>query len=109
MGVIVSVVALWVISSAALNIAELGREEAATKSHCEDLYWENAPAPTSGTAHAPRSTIAQIAGINRVVVGSALSFCHSSCGRNDLNIATYAASHVDVIEYNLEQPHNSTV
>jgi voltage-gated potassium channel len=99
-------VALWMIFSAALYLAELGIETSSIDSYGKALYWGIAAFSTAGIADAPVSDLARVVGGLWIVIGSVLFF-----GTIVATVTTYfmrplQRPHkqiIDTIEYNLEQ------
>jgi len=105
-------VALWMIFSAGVYLAERGVEGSTIDSYHEALYWGVAAFSTAGIADTPVSGAAQLIGGLWIVIGSVLFF-----GTIVATITTYfmrpmQRPHkmiVDTIEYNLEQLDDLTV
>jgi len=108
----VLLVALWMIFSAGVYLAERGVESSTIDSYHEALYWGVAAFSTAGIADTPLSGAAQLIGGLWIVIGSVLFF-----GTIVATITTYfmrpmQRPHkmiVDTIEYNLEQLDDLTV
>lgn len=105
-------VALWLLFSTALYLAERGAEAAVIKSYSEALYWGVAAFSTAGIADTPSPGIAQLIGGLWIVIGSMLFF-----GTIVATITTYFSRPmqlphkkiIDTIEYNLEQLNDLSV
>lgn len=103
---IILLVALWLVFSTGLFLAERHAETTTINSFGKALYWGVAAFSTAGIADTPRSGISQIIGAAWIVLGSALFF-----GTIVATITTYflrpmnrpVRQIVDTIEYNLEQ------
>ena len=99
-------VTLWMIFSAALYLSELGIESSSIDSYGKALYWGVAAFSTAGIADAPVSGLARLVGGLWIVIGSVLFF-----GTIVATVTTYfmrplQRPHkqiIDTIEYNLEQ------
>lgn len=99
-------IALWLLFSAGVYLAERGIEGASIDSYGEALYWGVAAFSTAGIADTPISGTAQLVGGLWIVVGSVLFF-----GTIVATVTTYfmrpmQRPHkrlIDTIEYNLEQ------
>jgi voltage-gated potassium channel len=104
--------ALWLIFSTGLYLAEHDVEGAAIESYGEALYWGIAAFSTAGIADTPKASVAQLIGGLWIVVGSVLFF-----GTIVATITTYfmrpmQRPHkriIDTIEYNLEQLDDLTI
>lgn len=98
-------IALWLLFSAGLYLAERGIEGATVTSYGRALYWGVAAFSTAGIADTPLSGASQILGGIWIVIGSSLFF-----GTIVATITTYfmrplqrpAKQIIDTIEYNLE-------
>lgn len=105
-------VALWLLFSTALYLAEHGTEAATINSYSEALYWGIAAFSTAGIADTPSSGIAQLIGGLWIVIGSMLFF-----GTIVATITTYFSRPlqlphkkiIETIEYNLEQLNDLSV
>jgi voltage-gated potassium channel len=103
---ILLLVILWMIFSAALYLAELGIETSSIDSYDKALYWGIAAFSTAGIADTPVSGLARLVGGLWIVIGSVLFF-----GTIVATVTTYfmrplQRPHkqiIDTIEYNLEQ------
>jgi voltage-gated potassium channel len=99
-------VALWLIFSGGVFMAERGAEDTSITSYGRALYWGIAAFSTAGIADAPRTGLAQLIGGGWIVLGSMLFF-----GAIVATVTTYfmrplhrpAKQIVDTIEYNLER------
>ena len=99
-------VALWMVFSAGIYLAERNADGAAITSYGEALYWGVAAFSTAGIADTPVTATAQLIGGLWIVIGSVLFF-----GTIVATITTYfmrpmQRPHkmiIDTIEYNLEQ------
>jgi voltage-gated potassium channel len=99
-------VVLWMIFSAALYLAEMGIETSSIDSYGKALYWGIAAFSTAGIADSPVSGLARLVGGLWIVIGSVLFF-----GTIVATVTTYfmrplQRPHkqiIDTIEYNLEQ------
>ena len=105
-------IALWLLFSAGLYLAEFNIEGTSIRSYGEALYWGVAAFSTAGIADKPISGTAQLIGGLWIIVGSVLFF-----GAIVATITTYfmrpmQRPHkriIDTIEYNLEQLNDLTV
>lgn len=105
-------VVLWLLFSAAMYASERGIEGAFIDSYGAALYWGVAAFSTAGIAGAPVSGVAQLVGALWIVIGSVLFF-----GAIVATITTYFTRPmqrphkkiIDTIEYNLEQLGDLTV
>lgn len=103
---VLCLVALWLLFSVAMYLAEAGRPDSAINSLGDALYWGIAAFSTAGIADTPASGLAKLLGGVWIVAGSVLFF-----GTIVATITTYfmrpmQRPHrkiIDVIEYNLEQ------
>jgi voltage-gated potassium channel len=99
-------VILWMIFSAALYLAERGIETSSIDTYDTALYWGIAAFSTAGIADTPISGMARLVGGLWIVIGSVLFF-----GTIVATVTTYfmrplQRPHkqiIDTIEYNLEQ------
>jgi len=99
-------VILWMIFSAALYLAERGIETSSIDTYDKALYWGIAAFSTAGIADTPISGMARLVGGLWIVIGSVLFF-----GTIVATVTTYfmrplQRPHkqiIDTIEYNLEQ------
>ncbi len=109
---ILLLIALWIVFSIALYLAERAVEGTAIRSLGEAMYWGIAAFSTAGIADAPQSGLAQLVGGVWIVVGSVLFF-----GTIVATITGYfmrpmqrpAKRIIDTIEYNLEQLDDLTI
>ena len=98
--------ALWIVFSSALYIAERGEGGSGITSYAAALYWGVAAFSTAGIADTPKSAISMLIGGVWIVVGSGVFF-----GTIVATITTYFSRPlrrpikqiIDTIEYNLEQ------
>jgi len=105
-------IALWLLFSAGVFLAERGIEGASIDSYGKALYWGVAAFSTAGIADAPISSAARLVGGLWIVLGSVLFF-----GTIVATVTTYfmrpmQRPHkkiIDTIEYNLEQLNDLTV
>lgn len=105
-------VVLWLIFSAAVYLAEQGVDGSSIHSYGDALYWGVAAFSTAGIADAPVSGAAQAVGGLWIVLGSVLFF-----GAIVATVTTYfmrpmQRPHkkiIDTIEYNLEQLNDLSV
>lgn len=103
---ILLLVALWLVFSAGLFLAERSVESSTIKTYGNALYWGIAAFSTAGIADTPVSGLSQLVGGVWIVVGSTLFF-----GTIVATITTYfmrplqrpVRQIVETIEYNLEQ------
>ncbi|UCE90245.1 MAG: two pore domain potassium channel family protein [Pseudomonadota bacterium] len=97
---------LWLVFSAALYFAERGSADANIDSYGAALYWGIAAFSTAGIADTPSSGVAQVIGGLWIVIGSVLFF-----GAIVATVTGYfmrpmqrpGKRIIDTIEYNLEQ------
>jgi voltage-gated potassium channel len=109
---ILLLILLWLVFSAALYFAEKNAEQTAIVSYGDALYWGIAAASTAGIADTPRSDMAQLIGGTWIIVGSILFF-----GTIVATVTAYfmrpiqrpGKQIIDTIEYNLEQLDDLTV
>jgi voltage-gated potassium channel len=109
---VILLVALWLIFSAGVYLAERDVEGASIDSYGTALYWGVAAFSTAGIADTPISGVAQLIGGVWIVVGSVLFF-----GAIVATVTTYfmrpmQRPHkkiIDTIEYNLEQLNDLTL
>ncbi|MDH3712225.1 MAG: two pore domain potassium channel family protein [Gammaproteobacteria bacterium] len=105
-------IALWLVSAAAIYLAERGVPGASITGLGDALYWGVAAFSTAGIADTPRSGLALAIGGVWIVVGSMLFF-----GTIVATITTYfmrpmqrpGKRIIDTIEYNLEQLNELTI
>lgn len=103
---VILLVALWMIFSAAFYLSELGIEASAIDSYGKALYWGIAAFSTAGIADTPASGLGRLIGGLWIVIGSVLFF-----GTIVATVTTYfmrplQRPHkqiINTIEYNLEQ------
>ena len=99
-------IVLWLIFSAALFVAEINVEGAKIHSYGDAMYWGVAAFSTAGIADTPTSLMGHLIGGVWIVIGSMLFF-----GTIVATVTTYfmrplQRPHkqiIDTIEYNLEQ------
>lgn len=109
---VILLVVLWLLFSAALYLAEQGVEGATIHSYGAALYWAVAAFSTAGIADTPVSSAALLVGGIWIVLGSMLFF-----GTIVATVTTYfmrpmQRPHkkiIDTIEYNLEQLNDLTL
>lgn len=109
---ILLLVAMWLLFSAGLYLAERDVAGASITSYGEALYWGVAAFSTAGIADTPKSDIARLLGGIWIVLGSVLFF-----GTIVATVTTYfmrplqrpAKQIIDTIEYNLEQLDDLTI
>ncbi|MGB5568161.1 MAG: two pore domain potassium channel family protein [Sedimenticolaceae bacterium] len=105
-------VALWLVFSAGLYLAERGAVGTSINSYGEALYWGVAAFSTAGIAAKPITGMAELIGALWIVVGSVLFF-----GAIVATITTYFTRPmqrphkkiIDTIEFNLEQLNDLTI
>jgi len=105
-------VALWLVFSAGLYLAERGAVGTSINSYGEALYWGVAAFSTAGIAVKPVTGMAELIGALWIVVGSVLFF-----GAIVATITTYFTRPmqrphkkiIDTIEFNLEQLNDLTI
>lgn len=103
---VVLLVTLWMIFSAALYLSEQGIEASTIDSYGKALYWGVAAFSTAGIADTPASGLGRLLGGLWIVIGSVLFF-----GTIVATVTTYfmrplQRPHkqiINTIEYNLEQ------
>lgn len=103
---------LWLIFSAGVYFAEMGKAGTPIHSYGDALYWGVAAFSTAGIADAPVSGSAQLLGGLWIVIGSMLFF-----GTIVATVTTYFTRPmqrphkriIDTIEYNLEQLGDLTI
>jgi voltage-gated potassium channel len=103
---IIVLVALWLVFSTGLYLAERSVEGATVTSLGEALYWGIAAFSTAGIADTPRSGIAQAIGGIWIVIGSLLFFggiVATITGYFNRPLQRPHRRIIDTIEYNLEQ------
>lgn len=109
---IVLLVVLWLVFSAAFYLAERGTAESVVSSYGEALYWGVAAFSTAGIADTPSAAVAQLLGGIWIILGSVLFF-----GTIVATVTTYfmrpmQRPHkriIDTVEYNLEQLNDLTI
>jgi len=109
---VILLIMLWLMFSAALFLAEQGIEGTSINSYGKALYWGVAAFSTAGIADTPISSTARLVGGLWIVIGSVLFF-----GTIVATVTTYfmrpmQRPHkqiIDTIEYNLEQLNDLTV
>ena len=109
---LVLMILLWLVFSAAMYFAERNVDGAYIRSYGEALYWGVAAFSTSGIADTPVSGLAKLVGGLWIVVGSMLFF-----GTIVATVTTYfmrpmQRPHkkiIDTIEYNLEQLNDLSI
>jgi voltage-gated potassium channel len=105
-------VALWLLFSAGVYVAESGSEGTTISSYGRALYWGIAAFSTAGIADTPKAGASQIVGGIWIVVGSLLFF-----GTIVATVTAYfmrplqrpARQIVETIEYNLEHLEDLSV
>ena len=103
---VVLLVTLWMIFSAALYLSEQGIEASTIDSYGKALYWGVAAFSTAGIADTPASGLGRLLGGLWIVIGSVLFF-----GTIVATVTTYFVRPlqrphkqiINTIEYNLEQ------
>jgi voltage-gated potassium channel len=106
LGMLLLLVALWLLFSAALYLSERTAPGAAITSYGQALYWGIAAFSTAGIADTPLRGLSRLIGGLWIVLGSLLFF-----GTIVATVTTYftrplhrpARQIVDTIEYNLER------
>jgi voltage-gated potassium channel len=109
---IILLIALWLLFSSGVYLAELNSANGSISSYGEALYWGVAAFSTAGIADTPGSGLAQLIGGIWIVIGSMLFF-----GTIVATITTYfmrpmQRPHkkiIETIEYNLEQLNDLTL
>ena len=109
---LVLLIVLWLIFSAAVYFTESGIEDTTISSYGRALYWGIAAFSTAGIADAPRAGASQIVGGIWIIVGSLLFF-----GTIVATVTAYfmrplqrpARQIIDTIEYNLEHLEDLSV
>ncbi len=102
-------IALWLLFSAGVYLAERGVEGAPISSYGEALYWGVAAFSTAGIADKPVSSAAQLVGGVWIVLGSVLFFGTIVATVTSYFMRPMQRPHkkiIDTIEYNLEQLHD---
>lgn len=105
-------VALWMLFSAGVYVAEQGAEDTTITSYGKALYWGVAAFSTAGIADMPVSGISEIIGAIWIILGSVLFF-----GAIVATVTAYfmrplqrpSKQIIDTIEYNLEQLDDLTI
>jgi len=105
-------VALWIMFSASLYIAERGADGTSITSFGRALYWGVAAFSTAGIADMPVNGLAELIGALWIVVGSIVFF-----GAIVATVTAYfmrplqrpSKQIIDTIEYNLEQLEDLSV
>ncbi|MGQ3685504.1 MAG: two pore domain potassium channel family protein [Candidatus Loosdrechtia sp.] len=108
---ILLLIVLWLLFSAAMYLAENGIKEARINSYGEALYWGVAAFSTAGIADTPISGIAQLIGGLWIVIGSVLFFGTIVATVTAYFMRPMQRPHkmiIDSIEYNLEQLNDLT-
>jgi len=103
---VVLLVVLWLIFSAALYFSERGFEASSIDSYGKALYWGVAAFSTAGIADAPVSAMARLVGGMWIVIGSVLFFGTIVATATTYFMRPLQRPHkqiIDTIEYNLEQ------
>jgi voltage-gated potassium channel len=106
LGMVLLLIVLWLVFSAALYLAERTAPGAAITSYGQALYWGIAAFSTAGIADTPLSGLSRLIGGVWIVLGSLLFF-----GTIVATVTTYftrplhrpARQIIDTIEYNLER------
>lgn len=109
---LITLVALWLLFSAGVFIAEQKSEGSAIQSFGEALYWGVAAFSTAGIADKPVTGAGQLIGGLWIVIGSVLFF-----GAIVATITTYFTRPmqrphkkiIETIEYNLEQLNDLSI
>lgn len=99
-------IALWLIFSAGVYLAEDNTEGSAITTYSEALYWGVAAFSTAGIADTPKSGTAQLIGGIWIVIGSVLFFGTIVATITSYFMRPMQRPHkriIDTIEYNLEQ------
>lgn len=99
-------IALWLLFSAGVYLAERAVEGASVDSYGEALYWGVAAFSTAGIADTPVSGTAQLIGGLWIVVGSVLFFGTIVATVTSYFMRPMQRPHkqlIETIEYNLEQ------
>ncbi len=104
--------ALWMLFSAGLYVAERGADGTTITSYGRALYWGVAAFSTAGIADMPINAAAEVIGGAWIIIGSLLFF-----GAIVATITAYflrplqrpSKQIIDTIEYNLEQLDNLTI
>jgi len=103
---VVLLVVLWLIFSAALYFSERGLEASSIDTYGKALYWGIAAFSTAGIADAPVSAMARLVGGMWIVIGSVLFFGTIVATATTYFMRPLQRPHkqiIDTIEYNLEQ------
>jgi voltage-gated potassium channel len=99
-------IALWLIFSTGVYLAEQGSEHPSLVSYGEALYWGIAAFSTAGIADPPSSELAQLIGGVWIVIGSVLFFGAIVATVTGYFMRPLQRPHkkiIETIEYNLEQ------
>lgn len=99
-------VALWMLFSTGVYLAEQDVPDSSIGSYGEALYWGVAAFSTAGIADTPTSGIAQLIGGTWIVIGSVLFFGAIVATVTSYFMRPMQRPHkriIDTIEYNLEQ------
>ena len=110
--VILLLVALWLLFSAGLLLAERAAAETPITTYGKALYWGIAALSTAGIADAPASGIGQALGGTWIIVGSVIFFgtiVASITGYFMRPIQRPARQIIETIEYNLEHLEDLSV
>jgi voltage-gated potassium channel len=105
-------IALWLIFSTGVYLAEMNVEGASINSYGEALYWGVAAFSTAGIADIPTSGVAQFIGALWIIIGSVLFFGAIVATITSYFMRPLQRPHkkiIDTIEYNLEQLNDLTV
>lgn len=103
---VVALVALWLVFSSAVYLAEQRAAEPVITSMTEALYWGVAAFSTAGIADTPEAALAQVLGGLWIVIGSVLFFGAIVATVTAYFMRPMQRPHrriIDTIEYNLEQ------
>lgn len=105
-------IALWLMFSAGVYLAERSIEGASIHSYGKALYWGVAAFSTAGIADTPISSTAQFIGALWIVLGSVLFFGTIVATVTGYFMRPMQRPHkriIDTIEYNLEQLNDLTL
>jgi voltage-gated potassium channel len=105
-------IALWLIFSTGIYLAERGSDHPSLSSFGEALYWGIAAFSTAGIADTPSSGLAQLIGGIWIVAGSTLFFGAIVATITGYFMRPLQRPHkkiIDTIEYNLEQLNELTL
>lgn len=105
-------VALWLLFSAGVYLAERNTDGAEINSYAEALYWGVAAFSTAGIADTPTSGMALLIGGLWIVIGSVLFFGAIVATVTGYFMRPMQRPHkkiIDTIEYNLEQLDDLTI